>query len=202
MLRAHAATLGTIAAIIICAGIARADTPNPNDSPAPRRLRYLNQGSTDSSPASRDSRGPATPSGPAPGPDALWVATLLPLPAGGWKYFFDSRSVSNEFALYVSTHKVRFRGSIVTAWFRSEFLTAQSYVGYRYLSAVTRVEMDCKADSTRQLAATFYSENNLAGTADSEVANPKMAQWIPAAPGTLAEQMVDWACAKLKDPHR
>jgi hypothetical protein len=129
MRRAHLATLSMLAAIgiAVCTGIANADPPKSDDSPAARRQKFLDQGTTDSSSptpnASGSGPGPApadvTPMLP-PTPEQQWIGSLETLPAGGWQYFTSSTSGPAESAIYVSTHNVTVRGSIVTAWFRWE----------------------------------------------------------------------------------
>jgi len=204
----HAALFAlTVAGIVICMGIAHADPPISDDSPAARRQRFLNQGDSgsQSTPSNSDSS-PAPGAAPAtssPTPAEIWAGAIEPLPAGGWQYFASSASGSDEFIIYVSTHNVLVRGSIVTAWFRWEYMAPQTYAGYlTYRGEVVRTEIDCETSATRDLAGTFYSDNNLDGATKSQVADPKTAQWSPAVPGTIGEFMVEWGCAKLRSQRR
>ena len=207
MRRSHLVTLSTLAAVgvVVCAGIAHADPPTSDDSSAARRQRWLNQGNTNSSAAPNNfdssSAAAATPA-PLPTPEEIWAGALEPLPAGGWQYFTNSPSGSDEFIIFVSTHNVIVRGSIVTAWFRWEYMAPQTYAGYlTYRGEVVRTEIDCETSATRDLAGTFYSDNNLDGTTNSQVADPKTTQWSPAVPGTIGEFMVEWGCAQLRSKH-
>lgn len=207
MRRARLVTLPTLAAIVVCGGIAHADPPTSDNSPAARRQKLLDQGSTDSSstPNNSDSSpGPAaTPAAPPPTPEELWMAALEPLPAGGWRYFTNSAPGSDAYVVYVSTHNVRVQGAVVTAWFRWEYMTAQTYAAYiTYRSDVVRAEINCQTDALRDMAITLYSGNNLEGSTNSKVSDPGVVQWSPAVPGTIGESIVEWGCAQIRSRHR
>jgi hypothetical protein len=197
-----------------CAGLANAGAPDSSDSPAEKRLEWLEQESTPQSPKSSDSSAPSTtadqgpspaaqPPAPTPTPEQSWLASLEPLTNGGWQYFTSSGPGSGESVLYVSTHDITIQGKLVTAWFRWEFMTNQTYAIYQtYRSFVDRTEIDCATDATRELAATYYADSNLDGASNSQVADPKSAPWSPAVPGTIGELMVEWGCAQIRAHHR
>lgn len=184
----------SLVGIALCAQIARADPPHPP-----------------SSSPSEPAQGPAADApSPAPSPvltpEQTWLASLDAMPAGGWQYLFSSTPGAEESVVYVSTHNVTIHGSIVTAWFRWEYMTAlpgQAYTAYQnYRSYVTRTEIACEMDATRDIAVSYYSDNNLQGSLASQVADPKTAQWEPAVPGTLGEAMVGRGCAQMRSKHR
>jgi hypothetical protein len=81
-------------------------------------------------------------------------------------------------------------------------MTAKQYGYQTYRSYVARTEVDCETDSTRDMAITYYSDSNLDGAMGSQVADPKIAQWSPAVPGSIGESMVEWGCAQMRAKHR
>lgn len=186
-------TLGLVG-IALCAQIARADPPRPAST------------SSSESAERTAADAPSPAQSPVVTPEQIWIASLDAMPAGGWQYLFSSTPGAGESVVYVSTHNVTVHGSIVTAWFRWEYMTAltgQPYTAYQnYRSYVTRTEIACEMDATRDIAVSYYSDNNLQGTLTSQVADPKTVQWEPAVPGTLGEAMVGWGCAQMRSKNR
>ena len=128
----------------------------------------------------------------------MWIASLKPLSAGGWKYLTDGGSTSDPLVVYFSTHDIQSHRSIITAWFRWEMMKPETYLSFQYLSDVVRTEINCATDSTRDFAITYYSGNNLAGKNESQVENPNDEQWSPVVPGTIGEFIFDSVCAKKR----
>ncbi len=130
-----------------------------------------------------------------------WFQSLEPLPNGGWKYFTSAGSAGHDVVVFVSTHDVLVQGTLVTAWFRWEYETAQLNGYTAYKSAAERVEIDCTSDAMRDLATTYYSRNNFEGASASQMTPATIAEWSPSVPGTIGEQMVNWGCAQTRARH-
>ena len=87
----------------------------------------------------------------------------------------------------------------MTAWLRQEYPEPQrSAAGEVYLSEVEKVQYDCGKERARVLLVIYYANNNLAGSQQSEEADPKEdskeAKWDPIVPGTQSETMFRWTC--------
>jgi len=122
-----------------------------------------------------------------------WVRTLDPLSSGGWT--FRSVAADGSWATYSTLHQMKRSGRLVTAWLRREFPEPQrSAAGDMYSSDVEKVQYDCGKERARVLLVVYYSDNNLAGSQQSEEADPRQAAWDPVVPGTQSELIFHWAC--------
>ncbi len=122
-----------------------------------------------------------------------WVRTLDPLASGGW--LFRSVAADGSWATYSTEHQMKRSGHLVTAWLRREFPEPQrSGGGDVYSSDVEKVQYDCGKERARVLLVIYYAGNNLAGSQQTEEADPKQAGWDPIVPGTQSELMFHWAC--------
>jgi hypothetical protein len=122
-----------------------------------------------------------------------WVRTLDPLSSGGWT--FRSVGADGSWATYSTEHQMKRSGHLVTAWLRREFPEPQrSGAGDVYLSDVEKVQYDCGKERARVLLVIYYADNNLAGSQQTEEADPKQTSWDPIVPGTQSELIFHWAC--------
>jgi hypothetical protein len=122
-----------------------------------------------------------------------WVRTLDPMSPGGW--VFRAVGADGSWATFSTDHQLKRSGHVVTAWLRQEFPEPQrSAAGGVYLSDAEKVQYDCGKERARVLLVIYYSDNNLAGTPQSEEADPKQAQWDPIVPGTPSEYVFHWIC--------
>ena len=122
-----------------------------------------------------------------------WVRTLEPLSSGGWT--FRSVAADGSWATYSTEHQFKRSGRLVTAWLRREFPEPQrSAAGDVYSSEVEKVQYDCGKERARVLLVVYYAENNLAGSQQTEEADPRQASWDPVVPGTHGELIFHWAC--------
>jgi Surface-adhesin protein E len=122
-----------------------------------------------------------------------WVRTLDPMSPGGW--VFRAVGADGSWATFSTDHQLKRSGRLVTAWLRQEFPEPQrSAAGEVYLSDVEKVQYDCGKAQARVMLIIFYSENNLAGTQQTEEADPKQVQWDPIVPGTQSEYIFRWIC--------
>jgi hypothetical protein len=129
-----------------------------------------------------------------------WVHTLNPLTEGGWE--FRTVAPDGSFASFSTLHQFKRSGHLVTAWLRQEYPEPQrSDSGSTYLSNVEQVQYDCAKEQARALLIIYYSENNVAGSEQSEASDPKQAPWVPIVPGTQSEVIYSWACAAGAKAH-
>ncbi len=122
-----------------------------------------------------------------------WVRTLDPMSPGGW--VFRAVGADGSWAAFSTDHQLKRSGHLVTAWLRQEFPEPQrSADGAVYLSDVEKVQYDCAKEQARVLLIIYYADNNLAGSQQSEAADPKQAEWDPIVPGTQSEYSFHWIC--------
>jgi hypothetical protein len=122
-----------------------------------------------------------------------WVHTLNPLTDGGWQ--FRSVAPDGSWASFSTEHQLKRSGHLVTAWLREEYPEAQrSESGNVYQSYVEKIQYDCANERARALLIIYYSENNIAGSQESDATDIKQAVWVPIVPGTPSENVYQWAC--------
>jgi hypothetical protein len=126
-----------------------------------------------------------------------WVHTLNPLSDGGWQ--FRSVAPDGSWASFSTEHQLKKSGHLVTAWLREEYPEPQrSDSGNPYMSYVEKIQYDCSNERARALLIIYYSENNIAGSQESDATDIKQAVWVPIVPGTPSENVYQWACAAGK----
>ena len=123
-----------------------------------------------------------------------WVHTLDPMAPGGW--VFRAVAGDGSWAAFSTEHQMKRSGHLVTAWLRQEYPEPlRSAAGDTYSSAVEKIQYDCAKERARVLVAVYYAANNLAGSQQTEEADPKQATWDSIVPGTQSELIFRWACA-------
>lgn len=124
-----------------------------------------------------------------------WVRTLNPLSDGGWQ--FRSVAPDGSWASFSTERQMKRSGHLVTAWLREEYPEPQrSNSGNVYFSYVEKIQYDCANERARALMIIYYSENNIAGSEESDATDIKQAVWVPIVPGTPGENIYLWACNK------
>ncbi len=122
-----------------------------------------------------------------------WVRTLDPISAGGWQ--FRAVAPDGSWAAFSTEHQMKRAGHLVTVWVRQEYPEPQrSGGGDLFLSNVEKIQYDCANERARALLVIYYSENNIAGSQQSETTDVKQAIWDPIVPGTQSEYIYQWAC--------
>jgi hypothetical protein len=122
-----------------------------------------------------------------------WVHTLDPMSAGGW--VFRTVGADGSWATFSTEHQFKRSGHLVTAWLRQEYAEPhRSATGDVYLSDVEKVQYDCAKEHARVILTVYYAENNLAGSQQTEAADPKQIDWDPIVPGTRSEEIFRWTC--------
>jgi hypothetical protein len=123
-----------------------------------------------------------------------WVRTLNPMAAGGWE--FRGVAADGSWAIYSSDHQLKRSGHTITLWLRQEYPEAQrDNAGDPYSSNVEQVQFDCRKERQRLLMVVYYSENNIAGSQQQDISDPKTAPWQSIVPGTQSESIFQWACS-------
>ena len=125
-----------------------------------------------------------------------WVRSLDPMTSGGWEF----RSVGSDgsWAVFSSTHQFKRTGQIVTVWMRHEYAESQPADGGAYLSAVEKMQFDCKKQQSRTLLVVYYSANNIQGNEQTDESDPKNTPWNAIVPGTRDESNFLWACGQAR----
>jgi hypothetical protein len=122
-----------------------------------------------------------------------WVRTLDPMSPGGWE--FRAVGADGSWATFSTEHQLKRSGHLVTAWLRQEYAEPhRSAAGDVYLSDVEKVQYDCAKERARVVLAVYYAENNLAGSQQTQEADPKQIDWDPIVPGTRSEEIFRWTC--------
>lgn len=122
-----------------------------------------------------------------------WVRTLDPLSTGGW--VFRAVGADGSWATFSTPHQLKRSRHLVTAWLRHEFPEPQRTAGgVVYSSNVEKVQYDCAKERARVLLVIYYADNNLAGSQQSEEADPAQVDWDPVVPGTQSETAFRWTC--------
>ncbi len=94
---------------------------------------------------------------------------------------------------YVDPSTIRASGSKTKMWGITDFKTAQTLNDMRYLSLAHQQEYDCKEETNRLLASTYYTGNMGTGEviySDSDVGSKP----APVMPGTIGEVLFRTAC--------
>jgi hypothetical protein len=127
-----------------------------------------------------------------------WVRTLDPMTTGGWEF----RSVASDgsWAVFSTNHQFKRAGQTVTVWMRHEYAETQTADGGPYLSAVEKMQFDCKKQQSRTLLVVYYSANNIQGNEQTEESDPdpKNTPWNAIVPGTRDESNFLWACGQAR----
>jgi len=126
---------------------------------------------------------------------AEWAESLEPLPAGGWIRL--KVSTDGQRAYFASRRQLTRNERSAVAWFRFEYRhPARRSDGSSYRSSTARYEYDCAAPARRLVSMSYYAQANLArpDIEHSHAVGPKELQWEPVSPGTIDDEMAEWAC--------
>ena len=129
-----------------------------------------------------------------------WAASLDKLPNGGWIYL--TVSPDGTYAVFGShRHAIR-EGNVVALWLRYEYRESQTnHAAVGYKSVVERDMYDCARVTSKAVADTYYSDNNLGGGGGTSYTyEEKSVTWVPVIPGTLGDTLLDWACKSVPRP--
>ncbi len=106
--------------------------------------------------------------------------------------------VTEKSTVYVDSSTIRKVGTTAKMWYTFDYRAPQQLTmngrDVLYLSARGEDEFDCKGLRKRRLILTGHSKNM--GGGDIVATDSTKTQWIPVAPGTVAENMWKLACGK------
>jgi hypothetical protein len=185
--RAVCAAAGTTAIMLLHAGVALAQTPDQEKTWAADRERAAAAEKAKQEQLARERA--ARKADPM-----AWVRTLDPMTSGGWE--FRSVATDGAWAIFSSTHQLKRSGQVVTMWMRHEYAEPKVSEDGPYLSAVEKVQYDCKKQLYRNLLVIYYAANNIQGSEQTEEADPKTTPWNAIVPGTTEESNFLWACSQ------
>ena len=115
-----------------------------------------------------------------------WAQSLDKLPNGGWTLL--TVSDDGTFAVFGSLRHATREGNVVAVSQRWEYREQQNDNSRSY---VVREMYDCAQAASKSVSSNSYRQSNLSGEASSKIYDEK---WVPVAPGTLGESLLDWAC--------
>ena len=85
----------------------------------------------------------------------------------------------------------------VKLWTLTNFASVEVMNGHSYRSAKGQFEFDCPGERYRVVATIYYEMSNGAGKVIESTS--LVEQWNPVAPKTMANILLDVACAKKKE---
>lgn len=94
---------------------------------------------------------------------------------------------------YLDTEGMHRKGYVVYVW-QVQNLAQPDEHGAR--SIRSQVEFDCKFRQSRSMWTTLYTERDEAGKVISSAAVVQP-EWIPAAPGSVSDVLIDQACRRI-----
>ena len=122
------------------------------------------------------------------------VATLLALASSAAAAGWGEVGGSDSYTVYADRDTLRVAGDTVKMWSLVDYKAHQSMAGLPYLSMRWHVEYDCKAAQSRRLYLTAHSGKMAGGRIIHTEIDP--GDWVPVAPGTIADDLWQFACAK------
>jgi len=129
-----------------------------------------------------------------------WAASLDKLSSGGWVFLLVSSD--GTFAVFGSHRHATREGNVATIWLRFEYREEQVNGSETYKSLVERNKYDCVRMTSKEVSSTYYGENNLGSGGSSLTFDESKAAWTPAIPGTLGDELLDWACKSTPRPSK
>jgi hypothetical protein len=106
---------------------------------------------------------------------------------------------SDECSVWVDAASLQSEGNIVKAWTKLEYKVATPiFKGSEKmnLSVRRREYLNCSAHSSLLKSAASFSERNLQGAVVASFNDAGEMVWEDAAPGTIADAILEFACAK------
>ena len=119
----------------------------------------------------------------------VWAASLDKLPNGEW--IFLTVSEDGTLAVFATFRNATREENVVSVWQRWEYRDQQPD---KSRSAAVREMYDCVHKASKPVLAVNYAQNNLGNQASSKSYEEK---WVPVVPGTLRDQLLDWACKSV-----
>jgi hypothetical protein len=107
-------------------------------------------------------------------------------------------AVTDKWTVYADPSTIRKVGTTAKMWYTFDYRTPQQLTtngsDVHYLSTRGQDEFDCKGFRKRRLLLIGHSKNM--GGGDIVATDSTQGQWVPIAPGTVAENIWKLACGK------
>lgn len=138
-------------------------------------------------------------------PSKFDISTAKPVVSTDWILEVDNRgqwrpsALSSDSTMMVLTSdkQLQFSGKKVTIWHRFEYKEPIEYLGKYYESFVERDQYDCDSLQNRTVFYNGYEKRNMKGEISGNRIDPDKAVWQAIIPGTMGEQMMEYACSLL-----
>ena len=124
----------------------------------------------------------------------LLMGLLMLLVSGAAVAEWTIVDVDDELALFVDRTTIRRNGNFVKMWSLIDYKKAKVFEGTSDLSERSQYEYDCKEERMRRLALTTFSGQM--GSGAVTYTNSDTGNWVPVAPGSVAEAHWKIACGK------
>lgn len=125
---------------------------------------------------------------------SLLALLLLFVESAYAEWTIVSRNDEKRFVIYANPDSIRRNGDLVNMWELWDYALEHTYFDHPYLSLKRQAEYDCKGKRARKLSVTTYTGNMGNGTLGFH--SNKEEAWTPVAPGTINEDLWEYACSK------
>src|SRR5262249_5841730 len=124
----------------------------------------------------------------------LLALLLLSVESAHAEWVIVSGNAEKRFVIYANPDSIRRNGKLVNMWELWDYALEQAYLEHPYLSLKRHAEYDCSGGRTRRLSVTTYTGKMGTGTVGFD--SNKEEEWSPVAPGTINEELWQYACGK------
>ena len=125
---------------------------------------------------------------------SLLALLLLSVESTHAEWVIVSGNDEKRLVIYANPDSIRRNGKLVNMWELWDYAREQTHRDHPYLSLKRQVEYDCKGERARQLSVTTYTGKMGTGTVGFD--SNKEEEWSPVAPGTINEELWQYACGK------
>lgn len=113
-------------------------------------------------------------------------------PPDSTRWVFVANSADNTSRVYIDTATIQRAGDTVTVWVEHRFARRTRVLDTRVTRAQTQEMIDCAHRQFRQLAFVEYDGQKVV---NSSTGDSPPGQWLPTAPGSVAESELQVACS-------
>ena len=111
----------------------------------------------------------------------LLALLLLSVESAHAEWVIVSGNAEKRFVIYANPDSIRRNGKLVNMWELWDCALDQTYSGHPYLSLKRHAEYDCSGGRGRKLSVTTSNKEE---------------EWSPVVPGTINEELWQYACGK------
>jgi hypothetical protein len=125
---------------------------------------------------------------------SLLALLLLSVESAHAEWVIVSGNDEKGFIIYANPDSIVRNGELIRMWELWDYALEHTYFDHPYLSIKRQAEYDCRGKRARKLSVITYTGNMGNGTVgfDSNKEDP----WSPVAPGTINEELWEYACGK------